>query len=217
MPSRAIPIGIAVVERDGCYLVGRRGSGGPLAGRDEFPGGKCRPGESPQTCAVRECLEETGITVSADTLLLERTFAYSHADVELLVFETNEKLSAYIAYSPELRRNGELGRPLALRIEVQHARQELGLVAARKHGPGARRDSQRAARSQTQADLPFARGKLGSGADTAALGKARAVRFSTLEAICAVLQCQPGDLLGYAPDSHTTARDERSPDVDPDD
>jgi putative transcriptional regulator len=30
-------------------------------------------------------------------------------------------------------------------------------------------------------------------------GKARAVRFSTLEAICGVLQCQPGDLLEYAP------------------
>ena len=29
-------------------------------------------------------------------------------------------------------------------------------------------------------------------------GKARAVRFSTLEAICEVLQCQPGDLLEYA-------------------
>jgi putative transcriptional regulator len=28
-------------------------------------------------------------------------------------------------------------------------------------------------------------------------GKARAVRFSTLEAICAALQCQPGDLLVY--------------------
>jgi len=28
-------------------------------------------------------------------------------------------------------------------------------------------------------------------------GKARAVRFSTLEAICAVLACQPGDLLEY--------------------
>jgi putative transcriptional regulator len=27
--------------------------------------------------------------------------------------------------------------------------------------------------------------------------KARAVRFSTLEAICEVLQCQPGDLLEY--------------------
>jgi putative transcriptional regulator len=30
-------------------------------------------------------------------------------------------------------------------------------------------------------------------------GKARAVRFSTLEAICEALQCQPGDLLDYAP------------------
>jgi putative transcriptional regulator len=29
-------------------------------------------------------------------------------------------------------------------------------------------------------------------------GKARAVRFSTLEAICAALQCQPGDLLAFA-------------------
>ena len=28
-------------------------------------------------------------------------------------------------------------------------------------------------------------------------GKAKAVRFSTLEAICRELQCQPGDLLRY--------------------
>ena len=28
-------------------------------------------------------------------------------------------------------------------------------------------------------------------------GKARAIRFSTLEAICAKLQCQPGDILEY--------------------
>lgn len=28
-------------------------------------------------------------------------------------------------------------------------------------------------------------------------GKAKAVRFSTLEAICRELECQPGDLLGY--------------------
>lgn len=30
-------------------------------------------------------------------------------------------------------------------------------------------------------------------------GKARAVRFSTLSAICRVLECQPGDLLEFAP------------------
>jgi len=28
-------------------------------------------------------------------------------------------------------------------------------------------------------------------------GKAKAIRFSTLEAICEVLQCQPGELLAF--------------------
>jgi putative transcriptional regulator len=32
-------------------------------------------------------------------------------------------------------------------------------------------------------------------------GKARAIRFSTLQAICEVLGCQPGDLLEFRPDS----------------
>jgi putative transcriptional regulator len=31
--------------------------------------------------------------------------------------------------------------------------------------------------------------------------KAKAIRFSTLEAICRELSCQPGDLLEYIPDS----------------
>lgn len=31
-------------------------------------------------------------------------------------------------------------------------------------------------------------------------GKAKAIRFSTLEAICRELDCQPGELLGCAPD-----------------
>jgi putative transcriptional regulator len=35
-------------------------------------------------------------------------------------------------------------------------------------------------------------------------GKARAIRFSTLEAICEVLDCQPGDLLEFVPDADAT-------------
>ena len=31
--------------------------------------------------------------------------------------------------------------------------------------------------------------------------KAKAVRFSTLEAICKALDCQPGDILEYVPDN----------------
>ena len=31
-------------------------------------------------------------------------------------------------------------------------------------------------------------------------GKAKAIRFTTLEAICKELDCQPGDILEYRPD-----------------
>lgn len=31
-------------------------------------------------------------------------------------------------------------------------------------------------------------------------GKARAIRFSTLDKLCAALDCQPGDLLAYDPE-----------------
>ncbi|WP_315118610.1 helix-turn-helix transcriptional regulator [uncultured Clostridium sp.] len=31
-------------------------------------------------------------------------------------------------------------------------------------------------------------------------GKAKAIRFSTLDAICSILQCQPGDILEYKND-----------------
>ncbi len=42
-------------------------------------------------------------------------------------------------------------------------------------------------------------------------GKARAIRFSTLEAICGVLGCQPGDLLESRLDSGATERRPSAP------
>jgi len=41
-------------------------------------------------------------------------------------------------------------------------------------------------------------------------GKARAIRFSTLEAICEVLACQPGDLLEFRHDSGAGERPSES-------
>ena len=35
-------------------------------------------------------------------------------------------------------------------------------------------------------------------------GKARAVRISTLDALCRELNCQPGDLMEYSPDQQNT-------------
>ncbi|MBR0847169.1 helix-turn-helix transcriptional regulator [Bradyrhizobium diazoefficiens] len=36
-------------------------------------------------------------------------------------------------------------------------------------------------------------------------GKVRGIRFDTLERICAVLDCQPGDILEYVPDDANDA------------
>jgi putative transcriptional regulator len=36
--------------------------------------------------------------------------------------------------------------------------------------------------------------------------KARAIRFSTLEAICRTLDCQPGELLEYVPEDEDSSR-----------
>lgn len=35
-------------------------------------------------------------------------------------------------------------------------------------------------------------------------GKAKAIRFSTLEAICTILECQPGDILEFVPSEQET-------------
>ncbi len=39
-------------------------------------------------------------------------------------------------------------------------------------------------------------------------GKARAIRFSTLEAICRHLECQPGDILEYRPDPQSGKKEQ---------
>ena len=40
-------------------------------------------------------------------------------------------------------------------------------------------------------------------------GRAKAIRFSTLDAICSVLGCQPGDILSWVPDDVTVATEAR--------
>ena len=81
--SQPTRIGIAVVEFNRCYLVGTRPAEGPLSGRAEFPGGKCRKDETSVECAVRECLEETGLAVRPVDLLLRTKHEYEHGVVDL--------------------------------------------------------------------------------------------------------------------------------------
>ena len=51
-------------------------------------------------------------------------------------------------------------------------------------------------------DVMMAKRKMSLGANLSILknGKAKAIRFSTLEAICRELDCQPGDIIEYRPE-----------------
>ncbi len=76
-------VAIAVVEHAGQYLVGTRRAEQALAGRAEFPGGRCLPGEAGSACAARECREETGLEVTPLRLLATIRHDYSHAALDL--------------------------------------------------------------------------------------------------------------------------------------
>jgi len=41
-------------------------------------------------------------------------------------------------------------------------------------------------------------------------GKVKAIRFSTLDAICKVLNCQPGDILEYVDSDHDDIKEQSS-------
>jgi 8-oxo-dGTP diphosphatase len=84
--SSDVVVTAAVVERDGRLLVTRRAEGTHLAGKWEFPGGKCEPGESHEACLAREIREELATEVRVIRRLLQTRHAYPERTVELHFF-----------------------------------------------------------------------------------------------------------------------------------
>jgi 8-oxo-dGTP diphosphatase len=82
-----IVVAAAVVERDDAFLLTRRLEGTHLAGAWEFPGGKCEPDESVETCLAREIREELAVEVSIGDRLLVTRHTYPERTVELHFFE----------------------------------------------------------------------------------------------------------------------------------
>jgi 8-oxo-dGTP diphosphatase len=87
--SRApVIVAAAVVEQDGRFLLTRRLEGTHLAGRWEFPGGKCEPGETHPEALARELEEELAVPVAVGQRILVTTHAYDERTVELHFYET---------------------------------------------------------------------------------------------------------------------------------
>ena len=64
-------------------------------------------------------------------------------------------------------------------------------------------DTVLAARSMTLTELSERVGITLANLSNLKTGKARAIRFTTLDAICTALDCQPGDLIEHRPDRAT--------------
>jgi 8-oxo-dGTP diphosphatase len=83
---KPIAVAIAVLENNGKFLVGVRPPNVPLAGLAEFPGGKIDPGETPEDAAIRECQEETGLTVEVVEKYFSTLHQYEHGLLEIHFF-----------------------------------------------------------------------------------------------------------------------------------
>lgn len=77
---------VAVIERDGRFLVQQRPPGGLLAGLWEFPGGKVEPGESLAAALRREIREELGAGVANVRRLTTVRHSYTRFLVTLHAF-----------------------------------------------------------------------------------------------------------------------------------
>ena len=76
---------VALIDPDGRVLLSERPAGKAMAGLWEFPGGKVEPGESPETCLIRELGEELGIG-TWESCLAPLTFAsHAYEDFHLLM------------------------------------------------------------------------------------------------------------------------------------
>ena len=62
-PTPHYEIVVAVIAKNGRYLLGRRPTGGLLGGLWEFPGGKVESGETHEAALLREVREELGMGI----------------------------------------------------------------------------------------------------------------------------------------------------------
>ncbi|HJS32492.1 MAG TPA: (deoxy)nucleoside triphosphate pyrophosphohydrolase, partial [Alphaproteobacteria bacterium] len=75
----------ALIDADGRVLLARRPPGKAMAGLWEFPGGKVREGEAPESALARELHEELGIDIRTACLAPFAFASHRYPDFHLLM------------------------------------------------------------------------------------------------------------------------------------
>ena len=81
-----IEVTCAIIVENKRVLATRRSATMPHALKWEFPGGKVKEGETPESCIKREIREELGIAVGVDQLLPSVIHHYDTLSIKLLPF-----------------------------------------------------------------------------------------------------------------------------------
>lgn len=78
-----VRVAVAIVQREGRFLVGQRHPDAHLGGLWEFPGGKSEPGETAAQTAMRELKEECNVQATVVRVLPQLRHVYSDRIIEL--------------------------------------------------------------------------------------------------------------------------------------
>ena len=86
MSENHLHVTCAIIEQDGCVLAAQRSRSMAMPLKWEFPGGKIKPGETPEHCLCREIAEELAVKVAVHHALAEKTHAYPEFTIILYPF-----------------------------------------------------------------------------------------------------------------------------------
>lgn len=76
-----IKVVAAVIEKNGRFLLCKRGPGGNCPFLWEFPGGKIEEGETPFDAIIREIREELSVEIEPEEIFLEYPFSYPDKEI----------------------------------------------------------------------------------------------------------------------------------------